>query len=402
MSLTGEWADAKRILVVRLDALGDVLMTTPAFRALAQSGPDVRLTLLTSPVGGTLRPLLQEIDDVIVHDVPWMKSARSAASDEIGLPERRLISSLAAGRFDGAVIFTVHTQSALPAALLCYLAGIPLRLAYTRENPYRLLTHWVPEPEPDEPIRHETQRQLDLVGTIGATIDDPHLSVRVPPTAARGIRARLAALGIQLDRPWAVIAPGASAASRRYPGGRFAAVARSLVRDHGWKIVVTGTRAERPLAQEVVADLGDAATSLAGSVDLSDLAALLAVAPVVIANNSGTAHLAAAVGTPVVDLYALTNLQHAPWGVASRVLAHDVPCKGCRKSVCPFGHNACLLGIEPSDVVAAAVDLVKSGGVAMAPPAGILAPFVATHAGATHAGPTDSGATSGAWIGAAR
>ncbi|HEV7809405.1 MAG TPA: hypothetical protein VGO64_02300, partial [Candidatus Limnocylindrales bacterium] len=70
--LTGDWAAARRILVVRLDALGDVLMTTPAFRALARSHPDVRLTLLTSRAGATVAPMLPEIESVIVHDVPWM------------------------------------------------------------------------------------------------------------------------------------------------------------------------------------------------------------------------------------------------------------------------------------------------------------------------------------------
>src|SRR4029079_15252672 len=97
---------------------------------------------------------------------------------------------------------------------------------------------------------------------------------------------------------------------------------------------------------------------IAGVLDLAHLAALLAVAPVLIGNNSGPAHLAAAVGTPVVDLYALTNLQHAPWGVPSRVLAHDVTCKGCRKSVCPLGHHACLRGVAPASVVAATLELL--------------------------------------------
>jgi ADP-heptose:LPS heptosyltransferase len=115
----------------------------------------------------------------------------------------------------------------------------------------------------------------------------------------------------------------------------------------------------------------------AGVLDLPHLAALLAVAPVFIGNNSGPAHLAAAVGTPVVDLYALTNLQHAPWGVPSRVLAHDVPCKGCRKSICPLGHHACLRGVPPVSVVAAALallDPVSSGTLVAAapPPAGVL------------------------------
>jgi lipopolysaccharide heptosyltransferase II len=381
--LRGAWAEARRILVVRLDAMGDVLMTTPAFRALAQSAPDVHLTLLTSPAGAAIASLLPEIDAVEVHEVPWMKQPPAAGrSTDAAGAARRLIDRLRAGRYDAAVIFTVHSQSALPAALVCLLAEIPLRLAHSRENPYALLTDWVPDPETDAPIRHETRRQLDLVATIGATVEDEHLSVRVPPAAARWIRALLWTVGIEPATRWALIAPGASAPSRRYPADGFATIARALVADHGWRIVVTGTAEERPLAEAVAADLAPSAVVLAGSLTPGELAALVAVAPVVVANNSGTAHLAAAVGTPVVEAYALTNLQHAPWGVASRVLAHDVPCKGCRKSVCPLGHDACLTRLDPADLVAAALDITGEGTAetisadAPAMPPGVLTPDV--------------------------
>ncbi len=82
--------------------------------------------------------------------------------------------------------------------------------------------------------------------------------------------------------------------------------------------------------------------SVAGELDLADLAALIERAPLLLSNNTGPAHIAAAVGTPVVDLYALTNPQHTPWEVPHRVLNHDVPCKYCYKSVCPEGHHDCL------------------------------------------------------------
>jgi ADP-heptose:LPS heptosyltransferase len=272
------------------------------------------------------------------------------------------------------VIFTTNTQSALPAALACRLAGIPLRLAHARENPYRLLSDWVRDPEPMVPVRHEVRRQLDLVASIGARVEDEHLSVRVPPAAARRVRGRLARLGFTGDRPWAVVHPGASAASRRYPPERFAEVARSLVVDHGWRILAVGSGDDGPRADEVVSGLGEAGISLSGALGLAELAALLAVAPLVIANNSAPAHLAAAVGTPVVDLYALTNLQHAPWGVPSHVLAHDVPCKGCCRSICPEGHHGCLLGVQPAEVVEAAVALA-AGRASTKPAAGILAPL---------------------------
>src|SRR5205823_14157314 len=91
--------------------------------------------------------------------------------------------------------------------------------------------------------------------------------------------------------------------------------------------------------------------------DLAELAALISLAPVLIANNTGPVHVAAALGTPVVDLYALTNPQHTPWAVPNRVLNHDVPCKYCYKSVCPQGHHNCLRLVTPPAVAQAAREL---------------------------------------------
>jgi len=100
------------------------------------------------------------------------------------------------------------------------------------------------------------------------------------------------------------------------------------------------------------------AISLAGQLDLGELAALIDAADVLVANNSGPAHLAAALATPVVDLYALTNPQHTPWLVPARVLNHPVPCRNCLKSRCPEGHHDCLRRVAPEDVAGAAIELL--------------------------------------------
>jgi len=266
-----------------------------------------------------------------------------------------MLARLRHAGFDGAVIFTVYSQNPLPAAMLCYLADIPRRLAHCHENPYQLLTDWVPDPEPIHRVRHEVRRQLELVAAIGCGSADERLSLRVPPAARDAISTRLAALGLDRRR-WVLVHPGATAASRRYPPERFAAAARGVCDATGCAVVVTGAAADVPAIDAVMRDLGDA--HAVNGLPLPEFAALVEAAPLLISNNSGPVHIAAAVGTPVVDLYALTNPQHTPWAVPHRVLFHDVPCKFCYKSVCPEGHGNCLALVEPTEVVDAALSLL--------------------------------------------
>ncbi|MGN5478421.1 glycosyltransferase family 9 protein [Cupriavidus basilensis] len=115
--------------------MGDVLMTTPALQALADALPQRHLTLLTSEASAGLAPHLPMIDDVIGWNAPWVRQAGSPAPKEAARQLRACAARLAAARFDAAVIFTVYSQSALPAAMLCTLSRIPLRLAHCRENP---------------------------------------------------------------------------------------------------------------------------------------------------------------------------------------------------------------------------------------------------------------------------
>ncbi|MBW4582119.1 MAG: lipopolysaccharide heptosyltransferase II [Tildeniella nuda ZEHNDER 1965/U140] len=350
-----QWQQAKKILCIRLDAIGDVLMTTPAIRALKQGDPNRHITLLTSYSGADVAALVPEIDRVITYDPPWMKATAPRLNSR---PELAMVEALRQEAFDAAVIFTVFSQNPLPSALLCYLADIPLRLAHCHENPYQLLTDWVLDPEPSSGIRHEVRRQLDLVASLGFHIEDECLSLHVTESNHQRLLQRLQLLELDIKQPWVVIHPGATAASRRYPAEGFAAVARRLVLDANCQVLFTGTEPERELVAAIQAAMGVASASLVGELDLAEMAALLAIAPLLIANNTGPAHIAAAVSTPVVDLYALTNPQHTPWGVPNRVLFHDVPCKFCYKSICPEGHHHCLQLVSPDDVFRAACELM--------------------------------------------
>ena len=341
------WSEVRNLLCVRLDSIGDVLMTTPAIRACKESF-GCRVTLLTSTAGAAAARHVPEIDEVVTFAAPWMKVATPD-------PEEALVPELARRRFDAAAIFTVYSQSALPAAYLCYRAAIPRRLAHCRENPYHLLTDWQADPEPASGIRHEVQRQLDLVAAVGARTANERLSFTIPVAAREHARRFLDGL----HGPAVVVHVGASAASRRYPPEQYAKAVDLLIGETGCNAIFTGDAGEEALVRSVQEAMSHASHSLVARLELAELAALIAEADLLISNNTGPAHIAAAVDTPVVDLYALTNPQHTPWRVKSRVLFHDVPCRNCYKSVCPAGHHDCLKRVPPERVAAAAMELLS-------------------------------------------
>lgn len=346
------WRSARSILAVRLDGIGDLLMTTPALRALKEARESRALTLLTSPAAAEVARELPFVDDVIAFVAPWMKSAETMPVGPAAM--LALVDRLREGAFDAAVVFTVFTQSALPAAMLLHLAGIPRRAAYARENPYTLLTDWRVDPDRDAHagVRHEVQRQIDLAESLGARVRDRRLQFPVREDARRSMLRKVVAAGMQPHRPWLVVHPGATAPSRRYPNEQLVEAVAELQASGHWQIAVAGAPQDRECAHTIATHVDDVVV-LAGLLDLGELAALLQAARIVVCNNSAPAHIAAAVGTPVVDLYALTNPQHTPWGVAHRVLSHDVECRHCLKSVCPHDHHRCLADVAPHEIVAA-------------------------------------------------
>lgn len=364
--LAEQWRDAKRILAVRLDNLGDVLLTTPALHAIKVSVPQVHLTLLTSPVGAQVGALDPDIDEVIVYTAPWMDPWGQLPQDSAR--EQRMIETLRAGHYDGAMIFTSYHQSALPAAYLCYLADIPLRAAASIDGPGSLLTTRHKHPER---MMHEVERGLDLVGAVGMRDDSAqHGELRLcpPDTARAAIRARLTAPGnVQVERPLVVVHPGCSMPARTYPWNLYAQVVERLVQRLGANVLVTGSPDERTLVERVCRSVPDDVRAsiypLAGALTFPELCALIEAADATITNNTGPMHISAAVKTPVVALFALTNPpeQWGPWHVPSRVLNHDVACRICYSRICPYGHE-CLRLVSPEAVVDATEELLGEHG----------------------------------------
>lgn len=333
-----------RVLAVRLDNAGDVLLTGPALRALA-AGAD-ELVLLAGPNGGEAARLLPGVDDVLVWRCPWI-DGRPPAVD--GADVDALVRRLRRGRFDAAVVFTSFHQSPLPTALLARLAGIAWTGAISVDYPGSLLDlrHNIDDDIP------EAERALSLAHAAGFALpagDDGSLRVRTPLPDVSGLVGQ---------RPYVVLHPGTSVPARAWPVERFARTARLLVRA-GWEVVVTGSAAEIELCARAA---GGAASSLAGRTPLDLLAGVLAGASAVVVGNTGPAHLAASVGTPVVSLYAPTvpAVRWAPYRVPHVLLGDQhAACRDTRATHCPVPGHPCLTSVTAQEVVAAVHRIVRT------------------------------------------
>jgi ADP-heptose:LPS heptosyltransferase len=340
---------SRRVLVVRADNDGDVLITGPAIRAVAAHADEV--IMLCGPRGRHAAALLPGVDRVLIWRAPWIDPEPEAVGRAV---VDDLVDRLARLTLDEAVIFTSFHQSPLPMALLLRMAGIVRVSAISEDYPGSLLDvrHHVPAAVP-EPLR-----ALSLAEAAGFPLpvtDDGLLAVRRPLPAVPHL-----ADGAD---PYVVVHPGASVPARSWPGENAAATVAALVAA-GHRVVVTGSPAESVLTAAVVGSTP--AVDLGGRTTLAELAAVLAAATCVIVGNTGPAHLAAAVGTPVVSLFAPTvpAAQWAPYGVPVIVLGDQgAPCRGSRARVCPVPGHPCLADIGPVEVLAALAELTAPAEV---------------------------------------
>ena len=315
------WADCKNLLIIRADNMGDLLLSSPAMEALKEQLGG-KITVLTSTKAQGIVSMLPFIDDLMVFDVPWVK----LEGNDDPTAFFSLLTAIKAKAFDACVVFTVYSQNPMPAILLAYLAGIPLRLAYCRENPYHLLSHWVPDPEPYQMIKHQVQRDLDLVSAIGIKVAEKPLQINLPASAANSARYKINLAGLDIEQyPFYILHPGVSEAKRRYPKELWISLAQKLLQQQNLPLILTGAAVEQNITNEIAGMVGEGCFSVAGLLDLDEFAALIAKAKGVITVNTGTVHLAAALQCPVVVLHAQTNPQHSPWMVPHQVLEYSVP-----------------------------------------------------------------------------
>ncbi|NJN86642.1 MAG: glycosyltransferase family 9 protein [Leptolyngbyaceae cyanobacterium SL_7_1] len=329
-----------RLLVMRLDNIGDVIMTSPALRTLRQAFPRAQITLMTSPGGALTAPLLPWVDEVLPWRVLWQDLGRL---DFDPAREWQLVETLRSRQFDAAIIFTSFSQSPYPAAFISALADIPLRLGESKETDEGILTHAIP-PTPD--TIHQVDRNLRLLEAIGVEVSDRRLALQIPPTVLPA-------------EPYLLLNPWTTCQSRNYDPIRFATAARLLSEKTGYPVVVTGVEKDRERSQPLLEILGDRAIDLMGKTNLSELAGLIASAQLVLTNNTSTMHIVDATQTPSVILFAGTELecQWQPRHSPSRLLRCPTVCSPCYAFTCPYELQCLDVPVEA--VVEAGLELLE-------------------------------------------
>lgn len=329
-----------RAVVARLDSAGDVLITGPAVRAVAAAHDSV--TFLAGPRGRAAAELLPGVDDIIEWQAPWVDfDSPELTADHVAA----LVKQLRDLAPDRVFVFTSYHQSPLPLALICRMAEIGWVGAISEDYPGTLLDlrHHVeagiPEPE----------RALSLVRAAGCDLpagDDGSLKVNDIPPLPRPLRETIG------EAPYVVFHPGAAVAARQPTADRSAAMVHALVAA-GHRVVVTGGPDERELTARVADGI---AVDLGGGTSLAALAGVYTRATVVIAPNTGPAHLAAAVGVPVVSMFApvVPAAQWSPYTDRMELLGdQDAACRGTRARTCPIPGHPCLDGITDARLLAA-------------------------------------------------
>lgn len=339
------------VLVKAVNWLGDVVMSLPALRAVRQAFPDARLSVLVKKELASFFDGSPWIDEVIPH---------ALGSGRRGLADRReLVRRLRASGFDLAVIFPRSFSSALWAAL----GGIPCRVGFVGDARRLLLTHKTNRP-PALLARHQVDDYLYLLReTLGieGNADDHRPDVHERHRGA--MRNWLAA---HRRRPHARLVALAVAAAygpaKEWPAERFAALIDRLAERHGAESVLVGAPSERTKCEDVARASRSGAVIGAGETSVGEAVALLSLCDGFAGNDSGSMHVAGALGIPTIGLFGSTRPERtAPLGPRTRVLYHQIECSPCLERTCRFGHYECLKRIDADEVVGALTDLGALG-----------------------------------------
>jgi heptosyltransferase-2 len=329
-----------RVLVVAPNWIGDALLAQPLFARLQRRLPGVIIDALAPPWTGPVLARMPEINEVL--DAPF-------AHGELRLKDRwRLGRSLRARAYSQVIVL----PNSFKSALIPFFADIALRVGYVGESRYGLLNVVHKLDRAALPLMAERYAQLAEVP--GQPVVRPLEAVRLRVDEANQL-ITMARLGVSRQQPVVVFCPGAEfGPSKRWPAEHFAALARRLT-EQGRQVWLIGSQKDAPVGAAIASLSGGAALNLCGRTDLASAIDLIAAASLVVSNDSGLMHVAAATGRPLIALYGSSDSAHTPPlaapGQARIVEVNGLECRPCFKRECPLGHFRCMKEISPEQVL---------------------------------------------------
>lgn len=355
-----------KILLIRLRLIGDVVFTTPIFRALRRRYPGVHLGYVVEPHAAPVVASNPNLDEVIVASRP---DARGRLAADLRLGRR-----LREARYD--LVLDLHGGPR--SALLAWATGAPRRIGYTVTGRAWMYTEQVPRDRVLRP-RHSVVSQWDLLSALGFQPPDPDLDpteMVPPPSAVVSVASKLAQAGVDPEvSPVIVVHVSAGNPFRRWPASSFVELLTTLLRtDSRRRVIVVSGPSEHTAAREIGARarsaLGASGAGLIDDVefDLGELRALMDVAALFVGGDSGPLHVAGTSGVPVVGLYGPTlSARSAPWRpsrfVTESIELPDLGCRPCDQRRCEPGDYRCLGAIVPGRVAAAAERALERAGI---------------------------------------
>jgi heptosyltransferase-2 len=345
----------KRVVVRGTNWVGDSVMTVPALRALRRVLPEAKITLVVRPSAKGIFSEARFVDDLLIYD---RRNVTSVIS-QIREWRRR--------QFDLAVLF----QNAFEAALIPFLAGVPLRLGYATESRQALLTH--PLPLPDwRSSRHEVFYYLYLVtaleqllfGTSEICEQDPDASLEISEARKAEAENLLRSYGVREGEPVVALCPGSiNSRAKRWSTEAYAALADRLIESHR-QVLLIGSADETDVSREVTARMKERPVVLTGKTSLDQITAVLSLVDLVVTNDTGPAHIAAALGRPTLVIFGPTNpLTTRPFAPEAEILRHPPDCAPCMLRDCPIDHR-CMTAITVDEVFEHSHALLKRASFA--------------------------------------
>ena len=340
-----DWSTVHRVLVVRLRSIGDTVLTTPSLLALRRFLPDAQIDILLEDWVAPVLDGSSLVDRVIT--IPRESTAARA----------RIARELRATRYD--VAYNLHGGTT--ATLLTRATGAKHRVGFENYQYARLHNHAAPSPLDlwQRPKLHSVEQQLALIGWTGVPVTDrPATKLAVTESALRSVSAKLRAAGVEYDVQFAVVHPAAAFATKQWATEKFARVAEELFA-RGLTPVAIVSPKENQLAESLI---GQSAARVIALADLSlpEVTALTSRARLFVGNDSGIAHIAAAVGAACVVIFGSSNVAHwRPWTTrANEVVLEEMPCQPCHGYFCAeFERPECILRV-PVERVVGAIDRV--------------------------------------------